>query len=88
LWQKDQLELLETYKTTLNHVRELAAKLSHTDSDELAVAAFRFPEYIWDEFKRILPGHLLPMVKQYGLGWTDEAGERHWIDEKLLQRLL
>ncbi|MFH1846371.1 MAG: hypothetical protein ABH869_02310 [Candidatus Omnitrophota bacterium] len=48
---------------------------------------FRFPEYIWQEFKKILlekqSNAIYQTVKTYGLAWTDKKGKLHWIDERL-----
>ncbi|MBU1084655.1 MAG: AAA family ATPase [Candidatus Omnitrophica bacterium] len=46
---------------------------------------FRFPDYIWQEFKTLLNANagedVYNIVKNRGLSWIDPEGNRHWIDE-------
>ncbi|MDP2913400.1 MAG: hypothetical protein Q8N91_05265, partial [Candidatus Omnitrophota bacterium] len=48
---------------------------------------FRFPDYIWQNFKGLLQSHpdadIYNIAKTSGLAWTDAVGNIHYIDEKL-----
>ena len=62
---------------------DLMEGISPKDSDH----PFRFPDYIWQEFKTLLKTELgedvYQTVKTKGLAWTDVSGNLHWIDELL-----